>query len=126
MIREVINDQMAELGIPYQFGEEFEDVGEGIPDCYYVGSCSESPLATESAMQSGQIVLSGWSKTLATYADLIEYQKRIKTRFFSPVHFRTDKGAAVLEWSHENVIPSDVENVHRREAYLNYYEWSVI
>lgn len=126
MIREVINDQMEALGIPFQYGEEYEDLGDGIPDCYYVGWCSESPLATESLMQSGQLVLSGWSKTPGAYADLIAFQERLKAQFFGPVHFKTDKGAAVLEWSHESIIPSDVENVHRREAYLNYYEWSVI
>lgn len=126
MIREVINDQMESLGIPFQYGEEYEDLGDGIPDCYYVGRCSPSPLASESPMQSGQLVLSGWSKTIEAYDDLVGFQERLKAFFFSPVRFKTDKGAAVLEWSHENVIPSDVENVHRREAYLNYYEWSVI
>lgn len=126
MIKEAVYLLMKQKGIPYQY-EEFRDVGEGIPDCYFVGEAVEAPTISESGICSGTFILSGWAKTPAAKADLLAYQERIKRDFMDPVHFSDEKlGAAVISYSFTTDVPSDVEGVTRREINLTYSEWSVI
>ena len=126
MIKEAIFKLMQEKGIPYQY-EEFQDVGEGIPDCYFVGEAVESPTSDESGICAGTFILDGWAKTPAASADLLEHQERIKRDFMQPVHFSDEElGAAVICYSFTTDVPSDAEGVTRREINLTYSEWSVI
>ncbi|MEG1906849.1 MAG: hypothetical protein RR178_05225 [Gordonibacter sp.] len=122
MIEAIINAQMEALWIPYQYWE-YADVGEGIPDVYFVGENIEDPVAQEDGRVSGLFVLSGWS--YRGLAPLQEHQKAIKRRFMEPQRVATGDGAAVVEYSHASGIPSDIEGLCRLEINLNYYEWSV-
>lgn len=124
MIEEIVNREMGALGIPYQYWE-FEDLGDGIPDCYYVGEKLEDPSTQEDGRESGTFVLSGWSKSPSGQQGLAESHKAIKARFKAPLHVRTAAGAVVVEYSGTTHVPSDAEGVHRLETNLNYYEWSV-
>lgn len=125
MVRETVNGVMERLGIPYQYGE-YEDVGDGIPDCYFVGLCQELPVSDESGMQGGQFVLSGWGKTPEALATLLTHCKTLRAEFDRPVHVSGEGGAVVLEYSRANEVPSDAEGVHRIEINLDYHEWRVI
>lgn len=124
MIEEIVNREMAALGIPYQYWE-YEDLGDGIPECYYVGEKIEDPSVQEDGCASGTFVLSGWSTAPGAVEALVGYQRKLKARYGSPVHVKTDVGAAVLEYSSTAHVSSDVEGVHRLETNLNYHEWSV-
>lgn len=124
MIKEAVYQLMRQRGVPYQYGE-FRDVGEGIPDCYFVGEAVEIPTIDEGGMVSGTFVLNGWAKTPAAHAALIEHQERIRRDFMEPVHVSNDMGAAVIAYSHAIDVPSDVENVMRCEVNLTYSEINI-
>lgn len=112
---------MQQMGIPYQYGE-FRDLGDGIPDCYFVGEAIETPTVDESGIVSGTFVLDGWAKTPAAHALLIEHQERIKRDLMRPVHVSNGMGAAILSYSRSLDVPSDVENVTRCEIDITYSE----
>ena len=119
MIRETINDQMEQLGIPYEFWEYSGDAR-----CYFVGEELEAPQSQEDGCQGGTFVLSGWSRI--GLPALHDFQRLVKRRFSAPLSVRTDAGAVYIEYSHTTSVPSDVEGVCRLEINLNYKEWSVI
>ena len=124
MIEEIVNREMEALGIPYQYWE-FENLGDGIPDCYYVGEKLEGPSSQEDGRESGTFILSGWCKAPAALQELRRFQRAVKDRFRDPLRVRTVAGAVVVEYSGTTHVPSDAEGVHRLETNLNYYEWSV-
>lgn len=120
MIREIINEQMESLCIPYWFGEYGEDPP---PKCYFVGEDLESPNMQEDGRTSGLFILSGWSYQGTPI--LSDYQRILKRRF-NELRVSSDEGAVVINYSHAVFTPGDVEGVCRIEVNLNYYEWSVI
>ena len=118
MVLEFLNEQLANLEVPYQF---WEWNGE-IPQTYFVGEYSEIGGNSEDGMVEGEIILSGFTR--ATYADLNAWRDKIYKQFRNGErNFDNGKGCVIC-YSHAMTVPSDVENVKRMEIYLNTFEWS--
>lgn len=124
MIKSVVNDLMGSLGLNYQYWE-FEDIGEGIPSCYFVGERVPSPVDDEGGSESGDFILSGWSRSGLT--DLDAAESALKALLNAPggdYRVTNDDGACVVWYSHTVDVPSDVDGMCRVEMTLGYREWS--
>lgn len=125
MIKEAVNELMESLGLPYQYWE-YQDTGDGIPGCYFVGERMPDPDPDEDGGESGSFVLSGWSRSGLDLLD--EAEALIKGRLNHPGDLRMQDGlgSCVMWYSHASDVPSDAEGVCRVEFTINYTEWSVV
>ena len=119
MILDCVKDLMSELGLPYAFWEWPGD----IPDLYFVGELLEDSSNAEDGRASGQVILSGWSKSSGV-SPLLDARDTVRAALQVPRRVKTGTGAVVLEYSHAEGVPSDVEGAARMEIYIDYNEWS--
>lgn len=124
MIKEIVNELMESLGLAYQYWE-YEDLGDGIPDCYFVGERMPDPVYDESGSEGGTFVVSGWSSSGASPLDAAE--ESIKRALEGPGGDvrRSGDGWACAVWYVQALdVPSDVDGRCRVEYTLGYREWS--
>lgn len=124
MIKEVVSSLMESLGLPYMYWE-FEDTGDGIPGCYFVGERLPDRIGDESPGEGGTFVVSGWSSVGLDPLD--EAEAAIREALSAPggdLRRSGDGWACAVWYMQAQDVPSDVEGRRRVEFTLGYEEWS--
>lgn len=120
MIKEVVNERMGALGLPYAYWE-YRSMRGKPATLYFVGERIEAPQTQEDGARSGTFVLSGWSRN--GIAPLDEAEEKIRAEF-DDMRVSSALGACTVSYSHASEVPSDVEGMCRVEFTLDYKEWS--
>lgn len=114
-----INQQMAELSIPYEFGEWTTDVIYP----YSVGEVSEDPITTEDGAETSTFILNFFHR--GNYADLESIKARIKQHFQPIFGLRasTDSGAIAVFYESAFYVPTNEADLKRLQINLTIKEW---
>lgn len=120
MIKEVVDERMGAIGLPYAYWKYKHMHGKHDP-LYFVGERIEAPQTQEDGARSGTFVLSGWSRNGIDPLDKAEEKIRDE---FDDMRVSNALGTCTVNYSHASEIPSDVEGMCRVEFTLNYTEWS--
>ena len=116
-----INEQLEDIGVPYEFGEWSSDVVYP----YFVGEITEEPTMTEDGMEPSTMLLTGFTR--GSYLDLEIMKDKIKNRFH-PVHgLRGWVGntAIVVFYDGSFYVPTDEADLKRIQINLQIKEWKV-
>ena len=114
-----INEQMAAIAVPYEFGEWTSDV----PDRYFVGEITEEPIATEDGCEQSTMILNGFCR--GKYISLETDKAKIKEHFH-PIHGlrgRTDNGSIVVFFDGAFYVPTGEADMKRIQINLKIKEW---
>lgn len=114
-----INEQMAALSIPYEFGEWTSDV----PDFYFVGEITEEPIMTEDGAQESTLILTGFCR--GKYLAMEKKKDEIK-RHFSPIfglRGKTDSGSIAVFFDGAFYVPTGEADLKRIQINLKIKEW---
>lgn len=116
MIKEVVTAAMDGLGLPYAY-LEFPRAEEKL---YFVGERIETPQTQEDGARHGTFIISGWS--YAGLAGLDEAEELIADAF-EDLRVQSILGTCCIGYSHSLDVPSDVQDVCRKDFTLDYTEW---
>lgn len=116
-----INSQMSAISIPYEF---MRWTSTTIPDLYFVGEITESPVTTEDGKEESTMLLTGFSR--GSYADIEIAKERIKSRF-SPVcglRTQTESGSTIVAFFDGYFyVPTGEADLKKIQINLKIYEW---
>lgn len=115
-----INEQMAEIGIPYEFGVWSSDV----PKTFFVGEIpSAEEMETEDGKEVTTLFLTGFHR--GTFLDLEEYKEKIKNHFHPVFGMRgtTDSGAIAVFFDGSFYVPSGEADLKKIQINLKIKEW---
>lgn len=118
MVLSFMNQQLAEIGVPYRF---WEWAGEP-PQTYFVGEFIETGGYSEDGRIEGEFTLSGFSRE--SYSALDVYRDLIYKRFRTPERAVINGRGVAVVYSHALLVPSGLDGVKRMEIYLSTNEWS--
>lgn len=116
-----INEQLEDIGVPYEFGEWSSDVVYP----YFVGEITEEPATTEDGFEPSTMLLTGFTR--GGYLDLEIMKDKIKNRFH-PIHGLrgwTEKGAIVVSYDGSFYVPTGEADLKRIQINLQIKEWKV-
>ncbi len=114
-----INKQMAEIGIPYEFGEWSSNVRYP----YYVGEITEDPITTEDGLEESTMIITGFHR--GSFIDLEKDKEKIK-KHFDPIcglGGETNNGAIVVFFDGSFYIPSGEASLRKIQINLKIKEW---
>lgn len=114
-----INEQMAAIGIPY----EFEEWTDAVVYPYFVGEITEEPTMNEDGMEESTMILTGFHR--GKMLDLIKIKEKLKSHF-SPVYglrAETDNGAIVVFFDGYFGVPSGEADLKKIQINLKIKEW---
>ena len=114
-----INEQMAEIGIPYEFGEWSS--AKTYP--YYVGEITEDPITTEDGLEESTMLVTGFHR--GKRIDLEKDKEKIK-QHFDPIcglMGETEKGAIIVSYDGAFYIPSGEMSLLKIQINLKIKEW---
>ena len=115
-----INDQMAVLAVPYEFGEWSSKVEYP----YFVGEeISEDEPMTEDGYESSTLLITGWNR--GSYLDLETIKEQIK-RHFNPITGlcgRTDSGSIAVFFAGSFNVPTGEADLKKIQINLSIKEW---
>lgn len=114
-----INQQMAELSVPYEFGEWTTDVI--YPYC--VGEVTEEPITTEDGAETSTFILNFFHR--GSYADLESIKARIKQHFQPIFGLRAshEGGAIAVFYESAFYVPTNEADLKRLQINLTIKEW---
>lgn len=114
-----ISDQMAALGIPYEFGEWTS----GVVYPYFVGEITEEPTTTEDGLEESTMILTGWAR--GKYIDLETAKEKIKQHFNHSTGMcaSTDSGSIAVFFDGAFYIPSGEADLKKIQINLKIKEW---
>ena len=116
-----INEQMAVLGIPYEFGTWTSAVTYP----YFVGEVTEEPVTTEDGLEESTIILTGFHR--GDYIELERAKEAIK-KHFHPVHGLhgwTRSGSIVAFYDGAFYVPTGEADLKKIQINLQLKEWKV-
>lgn len=114
-----INEQMAKIGIPYEFGEWSSDIKYP----YYVGEITEDPITTEDGLEESTMLVTAFHR--GKRIDLEKDKKKIKEHF-DPIYGlrgETEKGAIIVFYDGAFYIPSGEASLLKMQINLKIKEW---
>ena len=115
-----ISEQMAAIGVPYEFGEWSADI---IKYPYFVGEITEEEPTTEDGLEQSVMLLNGFHR--GSYADLLMHLEKIKRRFNSVYGLRaeTENGAIAVFYAGSSYIPTGEAQLKRIQINLKIKKW---
>ena len=116
-----INEQMAAIGVPYEFGQWSSEVEYP----YFVGEITEEEPTTEDGLEPSTMLLTGFTR--GSYLDLETIKEKIK-RHFHPIHGLrgwTNSGAIVVHYEGSFYVPTGEADLKRIQINLQIQEWKV-
>ena len=119
MALKFISDQMAALGILYEFGEWTSDVKYP----YFVGEITEEPTTTEDGLEESTLILTGFNR--GKYIDLDTVKNKIK-QHFSPICglcAATDSGSIVVFFDGSFYVPTGEADLKKIQINLKIKQW---
>ena len=114
-----INEQMAEIGIPYEFGEW----SSAVKYPYFVGEITEDPITTEDGLEESTMLVTAFHR--GKRIDLENDKKKIKEHF-DPIYGlrgETEKGAIIVYYDGAFYIPSGEASLLKMQINLKIKEW---
>ena len=115
-----INEQMAVLSIPYEYGEWSQTTQYP----YFVGEISSPEIIiTEDGKEETTFILSGFHR--GEFIDLEEIKRKIK-KHFHPIHGlreKTDSGSIAVFYEGAFSVPTGEADLKRIEINLKILEW---
>lgn len=114
-----ISDQLAALGIPYEFGEWTSKIQYP----YVVGEVTEEPTETEDGMEESTMILNGFNR--GKYIDLETVKDKIK-KHFHPIHglrASTDSGSIAVFFDGAFYVPTGEADLKRIQINLKIKQW---
>lgn len=114
-----INEQMAEIAVPYEFGEWSSR--PVYP--YWVGEITEEPTTTEDGAEESTLILTGFHR--GKFIDLESDKTKIKNHFH-PIHGlrgKTDSGSIAVFFDGAFYIPTGEADLKRMQINLKIKEW---
>lgn len=121
---EAVAGRMAEYGLPYQY--EIYSTDGKLPELYFVGHCSSSPVTTEDGRMSGTFLLTGigtrWSTLEDAHAKIRDAFPRVSG------FYQTKNGvyAIAIHYQSALAVPMDDAKIKKLQINLSYQEWSVM
>ena len=120
MILQFINEQMASLGIRYEFGEWTS----AIKYPYFVGEITEEPTVTESGLEEATMLLTGFHR--GGFIDLATIKNVIK-KHFDPIHglrAATEDGSAIAVFFDGSFyVPTGEADLKKIQINLKIKQW---
>ena len=116
-----INQQMAAIGVPYEFGEWSSTVVYP----YTVGEITEEPTVTTDGLEESTMILTSFSR--GSLMELEQIKEKIK-KHFNPVHGLngwTDSGAIVVFFDGSFYVPTNEADLRKLQINLRIKEWKV-
>lgn len=120
---EAVAGRMAEAGLPYQY--EIYSANEKLPDPYFVGHCSSSPVTTEDGRMSGTFLLTGIGTKWSTLEDAHTKIRDAFPRVSGHYDASSNTYAIVLYYDSAIAVPCDDARIKKLQINLKYREWSV-
>lgn len=119
MALKFISDQMAALGILYEFGEWTSDVKYP----YFVGEITEEPTTTEDGLEESTMILTGFNR--GKYIDLETVKNKIKQHFNPLCGLRatTDSGSIVVFFDGAFYVPTGEADLKKIQINLKIKQW---
>ena len=114
-----ISDQLAALGIPYEFGEWTSKIQYP----YVVGEVTEEPTETEDGMEESTMILNGFNR--GKYIALETVKDKIK-KHFHPIHglrASTDSGSIAVFFDGAFYVPTGEADLKRIQINLKIKQW---
>ncbi len=116
----IINDNLAEIGINYEFGEYSAEI---VSYPYFVGSYTETESLTEDGLQESTFMLDGFSKN--SWMELQQAKEKIE-KLFSNFTAITESGSGVaILYANAMNVPTGDSAFKRVQINLSIKEWSV-
>ena len=114
-----INEQMAAISIPYEFGEWQSDVKYP----YYVGEITEEPITTEDGLEEYTLMVTGFHR--GKYIDLEKDKEKIKKHFdpISGLSGKIDSGVIVAYFDGAFYVPSGEASLKKIQMNLKIKVW---
>jgi hypothetical protein len=114
-----INEQMAAIRVPYEFGEWTSPV----PDFYFVGEITEEPSTTEDGAEESTLILNGFAR--GKYLSMEKKKDEIKHHFHPIFGLRakTDSGSIAVFFDGAFYLPTGEANLKRIQINLKIKEW---
>jgi hypothetical protein len=114
-----IKEQMAKIGIPYEFGEW----SSAIKYPYYVGEITEDPITTEDGLEESTMLVTGFHR--GKRIDLEKDKEKIKKHFDPRCGLigETEKGAIIVFYDGAFYIPSGEASLLKMQINLKIKEW---
>ena len=114
-----INEQMAAIGVPYEFGQWSSEVEYP----YFVGEITEEEPTTEDGLEPSTMLLTGFTR--GSYLDLETIKEKIK-KHFPPIYGlrgKTEGGAIAVFYDGFMMIPSGEADLKKIQINLKVFEW---
>ena len=114
-----INEQMAAISVPYEFGEWTSPV----IDRYFVGEIHEEPPNTEDGAEQSTLILNGFCR--GKFIDL-ETDKATIKKHFPAIHglrAKTDSGSIAVFFDGAFPVPTGEADFKRIQINLKIKEW---
>ena len=116
-----INQQMAAIGVPYEFGEW----SSAVVYPYTVGEITEEPTMTTDGLEESTMILTSFHR--GALIELEKIKDKIK-KHFNPVHGLngwTDSGAIVVFFDGSFYVPTNEAELRKLQINLRIKEWKV-
>lgn len=114
-----INNQMAVIAVPYEFGEWTSKVQYP----YSVGEITEEPITTEDGAEQSTLLVEVFHR--GKYIDLERIKEKIK-KHFHPIHGlrgQTDGGSIAVFFDGAFYVPTGEAELKRMQINLKIKEW---
>lgn len=114
-----INEQLTEIGIPYEFGEWTAEVQYP----YFVGDLTEIESMTEDGSEQSTLILTGTHR--GSYLDLETIKDKIKKHFpaVGGLRAQLDGGAIAVYYGGAFYVPTGEADLKRMQINLEITEW---
>lgn len=114
-----INEQMALISVPYEFGEW----GSKVTYPYFVGEITEEPTLSEDGAEESTMTITGWNR--GTHLALEEIKAKIKKHFHPIYGLRsvTDSGSIAVFFESAFPVPSGEGGLFKIQINLKIKEW---
>lgn len=114
-----INEQMEQIGIPYQFGEW----SSAIKYPYYVGEVTDDPITTEDGLEESTFIVTGFHR--GKRIDLEKDKQKIKEHFdpICGLVGETEKGAIIVYYEGAFYVPTGEASLLKLQINLKIKEW---
>lgn len=111
-----VNDQLAQSGIPYEYGEWMSEIRYP----YFVGEYRADSYSYETGCTAGTLTLNGWSRL--SFDELAEANETIKA-LFANKQAVVDNNAFFVCYGGADALPSGEEGLYRIRITLDTMEW---